>query len=206
MNFFRTRITTTTPQSQASWGRLYKSTLFMSLQLGSPQSNIIHELFSVLAITCCILHGEIGLMVIMGIMQMGSNMKKSIFDEQTSKALKKWHMAVKKKQVAKGDKSIRTLGNASPRSSVGSPLHPSIGPTLHRFKTTGHSTRFNGYDDLEASDLENDPTTPIIRAEEHSTAHVTDHDDTELQVHVPQNEESSGNEDDFSFAKPAPKR
>ncbi|XP_010314898.1 MLO-like protein 9 [Solanum lycopersicum] len=140
------------------------------------------------------------------ITQMGSNMKKSIFDEQTSKALKKWHMAVKKKQVAKGDKSIRTLGNASPRSSVGSPLHPSIGPTLHRFKTTGHSTRFNGYDDLEASDLENDPTTPIIRAEEHSTAHVTDHDDTELQVHVPQNEESSGNEDDFSFAKPAPKR
>ncbi|XP_049385336.1 MLO-like protein 9 [Solanum stenotomum] len=140
------------------------------------------------------------------ITQMGSNMKKSIFDEQTSKALKKWHMAVKKKQVAKGDKSIRTLGNASPRSSVGSPLHPSIGPTLHRFKTTGHSTRFNGYDDLEASDLENDPTTPIIRAEEHSTAHVTDHDDTELQVHVPQNGESSGNEDDFSFAKPAPKR
>lgn len=132
---------------------------------------------------------------------MGSNMKKSIFDEQTSKALKKWHMAVKKKHVAKGDKSPRTLGSGSPRSSVGSPLH-SVGPTLHRFKTTGHSTRFNGYDDLEVSDLENDPTTPIICAEDHSTTQVTD-DDTELQVHVPQNGESS---DDFSFAKPAPKR
>lgn len=28
---------------------------------------------------------------------MGSHMKKSIFDEQTSKAIKKWHMAIKKK-------------------------------------------------------------------------------------------------------------
>ncbi|MCD7461978.1 MLO-like protein 8 [Datura stramonium] len=138
------------------------------------------------------------------ITQMGSNMKKSIFDEQTSKALKKWHMAVKKKQGAKGDKSTRTLGSGSPRSSMGSPLH-SIGPTLHRFKTTGHSTRFNGYDNLEASDLENDPTTPIIRAEDDSTTQVID-DDTELQVHVPQNGESSRNEADFSFAKPAPKR
>lgn len=192
-------------QSQAIWGWLYKSTLFMSLQLGSSQFDIIHGLFSVLAITCCILHGKIGLIVMChdGIMQMGSNMKKSIFDEQTSKALKKWHMAVKKKQVTKGD-TTRTLGNGSPRSSVGSPLHLT-GPTLHRFKTMGHSTRFSGYDDLEASDLESDPTTPIIRAEEHSTTHVTD-DDSELQVHVPQNGESSGNEDDFSFAKPAPKR
>ncbi|PHT54927.1 MLO-like protein 8 [Capsicum baccatum] len=138
------------------------------------------------------------------ITQMGSNMKKSIFDEQTSKALKKWHMAVKKKQGAKGDKSPRALGNGSPRSSVGSPLH-AVGSKLHRFKTTGHSTRFNGYDDLEASDLENDPTTPIIRAEDHSATQVID-DDSELQVHVPQNEESSGNEDDFSFAKPAPKK
>ncbi|XP_033515979.1 MLO-like protein 8 [Nicotiana tomentosiformis] len=138
------------------------------------------------------------------ITQMGSNMKKSIFDEQTSKALKKWHMAVKKKAGAKGDKSTRTLGSGSPRSSVGSPLHSSIGPTLHRFKTTGHSTRFNGYDDLEASDLENDPTTPINRPED-SNAQVTD-DDTELEVHVPQNEESTRNEDDFSFSKPAPQR
>ncbi|KAA8532089.1 hypothetical protein F0562_006769 [Nyssa sinensis] len=36
------------------------------------------------------------------IAQMGSNMKKSIFEEQTSKALKKWHMAVKQKKKKKG--------------------------------------------------------------------------------------------------------
>jgi hypothetical protein len=32
------------------------------------------------------------------LLQMGSRMKKSIFDEQTSKALKKWHNTVKKKK------------------------------------------------------------------------------------------------------------
>ncbi|KAK7386561.1 hypothetical protein VNO78_26894 [Psophocarpus tetragonolobus] len=64
--------------------------------------------------------------------QMGSRMKKSIFDEQTSKALKKWHMAVKKKQGVK-------LGGSTMVSTPDSTLH-STGPTLHRYKTTGHST------------------------------------------------------------------
>ncbi|CAN0906957.1 MLO-like protein 8 [Linum grandiflorum] len=107
--------------------------------------------------------------------QMGSNMKKAVFDEQTSKALKKWHMAVKKKQAAtvKGRKSsVRTLGSssgdASPLSvdasstgrnllSSGSSAH-----TLHRFKTTGHSTRshYAYQDDSELSDMETDPLSP----------------------------------------------
>ncbi|XP_015063323.1 MLO-like protein 8 [Solanum pennellii] len=138
------------------------------------------------------------------ITQMGSHMKKSIFDEQTSKALKKWHMAVKKRTGARGDRSpTRTLGNASPRSAMSSPVHPS-GPGLHRYKTTGHSSRFQGYSDQEASDLENDPTTPMTRAEI-ATTHI-DHDDTEIHVHIPQNGESTRNEDDFSFVKPAPQR
>ena len=43
---------------------------------------------------------------------MGSHMKKSIFDEQTSKSLKKWHMAVKKKHGGRGGKSpTHTLGD-----------------------------------------------------------------------------------------------
>ncbi|KAH0770885.1 hypothetical protein KY290_014866 [Solanum tuberosum] len=138
------------------------------------------------------------------ITQMGSHMKKSIFDEQTSKALKKWHMAVKKRTGARGDRSpTRTLGNASPRSALSSPVHPS-GPGLHRYKITGHSSRFQGYSDQEASDLENDPTTPMTRAE-NATTHI-DHDDTEIHVHIPQNGESTRNEDDFSFVKPAPQR
>ncbi|KAL5716984.1 MLO-like protein 8 [Ranunculus cassubicifolius] len=48
--------------------------------------------------------------------QMGSTMKRSIFDDQTSKALKKWHLkAVKKKEVPSGP---RVLGG-SPGSSPG---------------------------------------------------------------------------------------
>lgn len=131
-------------------------------------------------------------------------MKKSIFDEQTSKALKKWHMAVKKR-TGRGDRSpTRTLGSASPRSAMSSPVHPA-GAALHRYKTTGHSSRFQGYSDQEASDLENDPTTPMTRAEIATATHIS-HDDSEIHVHVPTNGESTRNEDDFSFVKPAPQR
>ncbi|KAK3034200.1 hypothetical protein RJ639_034340 [Escallonia herrerae] len=89
--------------------------------------------------------------------QMGSNMKRSIFDEQTSKALKKWHMAVKKRQGKVGRSPTRTLGDgsASPTTSTGSTVL-SQGATLHRLKTTGHSTRSFAYEDREASDVEGD--------------------------------------------------
>ncbi|XP_028784595.1 MLO-like protein 9 [Neltuma alba] len=42
--------------------------------------------------------------------QMGSTMKKSIFDEQTSKALKKWHQNALKKKNSKGKTATQTLG------------------------------------------------------------------------------------------------
>ncbi|KAH6799325.1 Seven transmembrane MLO family protein [Perilla frutescens var. frutescens] len=149
------------------------------------------------------------------IAQMGSHMKKTIFDEQTSKALKKWHMAVKKKQGRGGKSPTRTLGgNASPTSSMGSPFHPT-GATLHRFKTTGHSTRF-GYEDQDASDLE-DPSTPppptaslIIRSDPMQHDHDHDHDDddhhldAEHEVELAHNGQEMRNEDNFSFVRPAP--
>ncbi|KAJ4965173.1 hypothetical protein NE237_017022 [Protea cynaroides] len=76
------------------------------------------------------------------ITQMGSDMKKSIFDEQTNKALKKWHMtAVKKKEERTGPSPIRTLGG-SPGSS------PSHSPR-RRFNATGPSS----YSDHEVSDM-----------------------------------------------------
>ncbi|KAG8373582.1 hypothetical protein BUALT_Bualt11G0039400 [Buddleja alternifolia] len=142
------------------------------------------------------------------IAQMGSNMKKSIFDEQTSKALKKWHMAVKKKHGegrAGGRSPTRTLGGGSPTSSMGSPFHPA-GATLHRFKTTGHSTRSMGYED--ASDLE-DPSTPpaattslIIRDD--PVHHDDEHIDAEHDIDLTHSGQETRNEDDFSFVKPAP--
>ncbi|KAI8541036.1 hypothetical protein RHMOL_Rhmol08G0031200 [Rhododendron molle] len=94
--------------------------------------------------------------------QMGSHMKKSIFDQQTSKALKNWHKAAKKKQGKGGGKSPAhsSLGGSPPVASVSSTL-PSPGEaTLLQFKTTSHSTRSFSYKDHEPSDLKVDmPST-----------------------------------------------
>jgi mlo protein len=56
---------------------------------------------------------------------MGSTMKKSIFDEQTSKALKEWHKkAVKKKNDGRGPASPRALnGSSHGESPLQSPTH-----------------------------------------------------------------------------------
>ncbi|KAG5065051.1 hypothetical protein JHK86_008782 [Glycine max] len=60
--------------------------------------------------------------------QMGSTMKKSIFDEQTSKALKQWHKNALKKKPSKGRTETQTLGaTGGPRdhSPEQSPRRPS---------------------------------------------------------------------------------
>lgn len=89
-------------------------------------------------------------------------MKKSIFDEQTSKALKKWHKAaVKRKQGLKlGKSSVRSIDGSTPDSTI-----HSSGPTLHRYKTVGHSARttsaYGDQDDYQ-SDIELSPTSNLI--------------------------------------------
>ncbi|KAI3864626.1 hypothetical protein MKX03_009146 [Papaver bracteatum] len=124
--------------------------------------------------------------------QMGSTMKKSIFDEQTSKAIMKWRAAAKKKNVGK---STRSTGP----SVTSTPSHP-----LHRFKTTGHSTRSfmsslsnKAYSDTEMSDMEADhspesATATLIANMERGAV------DLESEIV----EEHPRNEDDFSFVKP----
>ncbi|XP_059623356.1 MLO-like protein 10 [Cornus florida] len=127
---------------------------------------------------------------------MGSNMKKSIFDEHTSKALQKWHMAAKKKHGRTGRSPIRTPGGGSPTASMGGSTLPSTGTTLHRFKTTGHSTSSFTNNDLEKSDYEADTSNLIIKV---------DHDDSDTEIIVPHTEEETRKkEEDFSFVKPAP--
>ncbi|CAK9156287.1 unnamed protein product [Ilex paraguariensis] len=136
------------------------------------------------------------------IAQMGSHMKKSIFDEQTSKALKKWRMAVKKKKGGRAGKSpTRTLGKGSPDVSLTSTVNSS-GATLHRFKTTGHSTRSYTYEDHETSDFEADPSSPISSTT--SLMIRVDHDDSETETSVPHPGGETRNEEDFSFVKLAP--
>lgn len=126
-------------------------------------------------------------------LQMGSRMKKSIFDEQTSKALKKWHNAAKKKRGGKGSKSSTiTLGGSSTLSTTHSSGH-----TLHRFKTTGHSTRGPTYEDTDASDMEADPLSPTS-----STTNLivrVDHEEEETELKKPHVGEETKNEDEFSF-------
>ncbi|KAJ6907787.1 hypothetical protein NC651_018277 [Populus alba x Populus x berolinensis] len=128
--------------------------------------------------------------------QMGSHMKKSVFDDQTSKALKKWHMLVKKRHGKGGKTPSRTLGSVSPSVSTVSSAH-----ALQRFKTTGHSSRSSyAYDDQDESDLEAEALSPTTA----TTSFIVRVDDDVTEVDVLRQEEETRNEDDFSFAKPAP--
>ncbi|KAK9112406.1 hypothetical protein Scep_019925 [Stephania cephalantha] len=120
--------------------------------------------------------------------QMGSTMKKSIFDEQTSKALRKWHQAAKKK----------TREGRSPRSSNASPMQSPL-HTLHRFMTTGHSTRSSTlsrrYSDHDLSDVETDEANLILHME------VSDMESSPPPAHQEEHALHS-DEEDFSFVKP----
>ncbi|CAJ1930698.1 unnamed protein product [Sphenostylis stenocarpa] len=138
-------------------------------------------------------------------MQMGSRMKAAIFDEQTNKALKKWHMAVKKKQaVVKLGKSNAETVDRSPSPST-SAVHPS-GPTLHRFKTTGHSTRSSAYEEqdheYDESDVEMSPessqTTSFIVRVDHAG-----HQEPLEHAHRSEEETDTSEEVEFSFIKPS---
>lgn len=140
------------------------------------------------------------------ITQMGSNMKRSVFDEQTSKALKKWHMAVKKRHGGKAGRSSthQTLGG-SPTASMASTVQmPGSGHALHRFKTTGHSTRTFTYEDHEVSDYEGEPESPTS-----STTNLivrVDDSEPETEPVVSHPEHDTSGEIEFSFVKPAPQK
>ncbi|XP_076888157.1 MLO-like protein 9 [Bidens hawaiensis] len=142
--------------------------------------------------------------------QMGSNMKKSIFDEQTAKAIKQWRMGVKKKHKLGGRSPGRSTANnslsASPVHSMASTVFPTAGAMLHRFKTTGHSTRSNyTYDDTDTSDIEAEPLTPKSSSQRLLDVRVDYHSDNEIsELHESTQHDETRNEDEFSFAKPAP--
>lgn len=112
----------------------------------------------------------------------------------------------------------RKHGGKSPtRSTAGSvaasPIHPMATTTsrtaaamLHRFQTTGHSTRSNfTYEDTDVSDFEGEPLSPESSTRQLLDVRVDYHSDNEIElVNESQQEVEMKNEDDFSFAKPAP--
>jgi len=130
--------------------------------------------------------------------QMGSNMKKAVFDEQMAKALKKWHMTVKKKKGKARKPPTETLGVSDTVSTSTSSFHAS-GATLLRSKTTGHSTAsyMSNFEDQSMSDLEAEPLSPEP-IEGHTLVRVGDQN-TEIEY---TGDISPGNQ--FSFVKNVP--
>lgn len=149
---------------------------------------------------------------------MGSHMKKSIFDEQTSRAIMNWQKAAKKHvgraggSTMPGGKSeestmyggrtegyvVRSLDDANPigqGASVSmSNMHSSTA-ALHRFKTTGHSS----YEECKMSDMEVDP-----RAESATARLIVRVDNGDKDVATTELQPSEELQDiDFTFGTPA---
>ncbi|KAK1274486.1 hypothetical protein QJS04_geneDACA009798 [Acorus gramineus] len=125
-------------------------------------------------------------------LMMGSHMKKSIFDDQTSRALKKWRLAAKKRQ----GKSGNTPGGTPDASPSASQVHP-----LQRYKTTG-SMKSRKYLDQDVSDSECE--TPSLATSTSTTILIPG--DVEVGGHEaappPHAVVEHRNEDEFSFSKP----
>ncbi|XP_073311380.1 MLO-like protein 8 [Primulina huaijiensis] len=137
--------------------------------------------------------------------QMGSHMKQSIFDEQTSKALKNWHMGAKKKHGKQGGQaSTRILGGGSPTSSLGS-LFNSTHSRLQKFKTTGqlNTTEYQDYDE---SDHDQHHWSSKSGAASSLIIRVDRDDNKEDEVSIHSHDEPEDRSKDFSFAKPATKK
>lgn len=123
--------------------------------------------------------------------QMGSHMKKSIFDEQTSNALKRWHMAAKKKQEETSKRSPpQTLGGNSKISKTSFRRHSS-GPPLHRFMTIGHSTYSDTYDEHDESNDKHDEQSLLA-----DVGIAVDDDNRECEMTTLPHEEERREEDD----------
>ncbi|XP_072957739.1 MLO-like protein 9 [Typha angustifolia] len=160
-----------------------------------------HENFNLIIIRVClgvgvqILCSYITLPLYALVSQMGTHLKKSIFDYQTTKALKKWHESVKKKRrEGSSHHSSRTPGTSPGASPNASPLHQ-----LYRYKTIGHtgatSTPTRSFSDVENSDTEME--TPLSSTTAPNSMAVAQ---TEHRLDVEENRIDPNN---FSFSKPS---
>ncbi|KAL5987382.1 hypothetical protein ACLOJK_038548 [Asimina triloba] len=115
-------------------------------------------------------------------MQMGSHMKKAIFEEQTAKALMKWRRAAKERkkfvQGKAGSADTRTglISSETTPSRGSSPLH-----LLHKHVKTN----------VNAHDIESVPTSP--------RSYISDTDFSDTDSSSPPHAAFTR---DFSFGKP----
>ncbi|KAL8134138.1 MLO-like protein 10 [Apium graveolens] len=154
----------------------FQVTYFLWITYEFGVNSCFHENYEFLIVKLCIgvlvlvLCSYITLPLYALVTQMGSHMKKSIFDEQTSRALLNWKKAAKKHAGRAGESTTTTMHRGRTEESARRsfedadpiPIAPvasasvsnihSSPATLHRFKTTGHSS----YDEYKMSVLEVD--------------------------------------------------
>ncbi|XP_047316033.1 MLO-like protein 10 [Impatiens glandulifera] len=130
------------------------------------------------------------------ITQMGSHMKKSIFDEQTSKALKKWHQTVKQKV-----KTAKSPARTSIAESMTSAVHSTKGGSVQRVKTTDHSTRssHDGHD--RVYDREGGSLTSLPDGTFELNLKIENDDNDNAKTVDRKEEEDDINENNFSFRR-----
>lgn len=146
--------------------------------------------------------------------QMGSHMKKAIFEEQTAIALQKWHKTAKKKMKRhrKPEHSSSGIASGSVLSSGfqsgettpihgSSPLH-----LLRRYKTMGdvntsEISESYYHSKYEASDLEMD-TSPSHSPQRAESILITEaQGDTQVTSQYPMSTNADTQSKEFSFAK-----
>ncbi|KAJ0098041.1 hypothetical protein Patl1_29311 [Pistacia atlantica] len=163
-----------------------------------PSSNPCSILAMVVVLVLC---SYITLPLYALVTQMGSRMKKSIFDEPTSIALKKWSLAVMKQRAALKKRKRGMSPTGMPGESVSpspSTVHSQGGHKLQHVKTTGQSTRSYTCDDNEASDSDADPSSPKSPTGSF-VINVDKNNDGVIEVNEPHHGEDNSNEGDFSF-------
>ncbi|CAA6673444.1 unnamed protein product [Spirodela intermedia] len=129
--------------------------------------------------------------------QMGSRMKRSVFDEQTAKAIVNWQNLAKKRRGG-GKSSTHSPFRTPTESRKGSPSASPARP-LQRFMTTGHATAMTTlprqyYSDNELTD--NEPEAPLF-----SPHHTDSAAPAEQRLEV--TEDRRNPIDDFSLKKAA---
>ncbi|WOL18191.1 MLO-like protein 9 isoform X1 [Canna indica] len=155
-------------------------------------SSCFHDNFKLIVARMCLgvgvlfLSSYITLPLYALVSQMGSQMKKSIFDEQTSEAIKKWHRDVKKKDTSNSTPSPSRFATASlAGSSISSPVHP-----VHPLKSV--SLTFSRRRHLSDKDPEEDAEVPPLPADSTaltSSAHMLTGSTEQLHMveHEPEN-------------------
>ncbi|ONL99574.1 barley mlo defense gene homolog2 [Zea mays] len=149
--------------------------------------------------------------------QMGSEMKRTIFDEQTAKALKKWHKAVVKKKHHKdsshNSSETPSTDTTGPAGEAGEwqRLHEVPVRHLHRYKTIAHVGGVRSpLSDPDYSDT--DDTEPLSLQTRHlippAKQRSLDTERAEVRVNVVETAAAPSDvlQDSFSFPRLLPPR